>query len=253
MQITSKRINILGSPIDALTMKETVEIVDRAIMTKNSIRHVVVNAAKLVNMRKDKELHQSVITCDIINADGQSVVWASRFLREPLPERVAGIDLMEKLVALAHKKKYKVFLLGAKEEVVKKVCSIYSAKYSPEIIAGYQHGYFKSSEEQEIAEHIEKSEADMLFVAISSPKKEIFLKNYEDLIHVPFIMGVGGSFDVISGITRRAPLWVQNIGLEWFFRFLQEPTRMWKRYLITNSLFIYYVFSEKMKKIFGNQ
>jgi N-acetylglucosaminyldiphosphoundecaprenol N-acetyl-beta-D-mannosaminyltransferase len=253
MQKTINRISILGSPIDALTMEETIEMIDRAIINRKSIRHVVVNAAKLVNMQKDEELQKSVITCDIINADGQSVVWASRFLGKPLPGRVAGIDLMENLVELAHNKNYRIYLLGAKEDVVKQVCAVYSAKYSPEIIAGYQNGYFKIDEEQEIAAKISRSNADMLFVAMSSPKKEIFLKNYENLINIPFIMGVGGSLDVISGMTKRAPLWMQNIGMEWFFRFLQEPSRMWKRYLITNSLFIYYVLNEKLRIILGRQ
>ncbi len=244
------RINILNCPIDALTMEETINIIEQAIIIKQPIRHVVVNAAKLVNMQHDKELFESVTTCDVINADGQSVVWASRFLGKPLPSRVAGIDLMENLIKLANTKKYKVFLLGAKEDVIKKVVNIYSDKYSPKIIAGYNNGYFKNNEEQKIAELIAKSNADMLFVAMSSPKKEIFLKNFENIIKTPFIMGVGGSFDVVSGITKRAPRWMQEIGMEWFYRFLQEPGRMWKRYLITNSLFIYYVINEKLKGFF---
>jgi N-acetylglucosaminyldiphosphoundecaprenol N-acetyl-beta-D-mannosaminyltransferase len=250
MKQRPNRINILNSPVDALTMEETIDIIEQAIINKRPIRHVVVNAAKLVNMQQDKELFQSVTTCDLINADGQSVVWASRFLGKPLPSRVAGIDLMEKLVELASIKKYKVFLLGAREEIVRAVADVYSNKYSPEIIAGYHNGYFKSNEEQQIVELIAKSNADMLFVAISSPRKEIFLKNFENIIKTPFIMGVGGSFDVVSGITKRAPKWMQEIGLEWFFRFLQEPGRMWKRYLITNSLFIYYVIREKLMIIF---
>jgi len=247
MNTISNRITILNSPVDVLTMEATLDRINGSIVKKQRLRHVVVNAAKLVNMQKDKELYDSVVTCDLINADGQSVVWASRFLGKPLPTRVAGIDLMEQLVALAHNKGYKIFLLGAKEATVKKVVDIYASKYSPKLIAGYHNGYFSQAEEPKIAEKISKSKADMLFVAISSPKKEIFLKKYESLIDIPFVMGVGGSFDVISGITKRAPLWMQNVGLEWFYRFLQEPGRMWKRYLITNSLFIFYVFRERFR------
>ena len=240
------RINILNCPIDKLTMDETVKKIDESIVAKTHLHHVVVNAAKMVHMQKDKELYESVISSDIINADGQAVVWASKFLGQPLSERVAGIDLMQNLVKLAYEKNYKVFFFGAKEEVVSEVVSHYSKMYSPEIIAGYRNGYFQKEEEQSIAQEIANSGAEILFVAISSPTKEIFLNQYKDIIDTPFIMGVGGSFDVVSGKVERAPTWMQNAGLEWFYRFLQEPRRMWKRYLYTNSMFLWLVLKEKL-------
>ena len=242
------RINIFNCPIDTLTMEETVQKIDESIQNKTHLHHVVVNAAKLVHMQSDKELYASVVSSDIINPDGQAVVWASKFLGQPLPERVAGIDLMQNLVKLAHEKGYKVFFFGAKEDVVKGVVDRYSQQYSKDIIAGYRNGYFKKEEEESIAKQIAQSGADMLFVAISSPTKEIFLNTYKDIINTPFIMGVGGSFDVVAGKVTRAPLWMQNAGLEWFYRFLQEPRRMWKRYLVTNSLFIWYVLKEKFNR-----
>ena len=240
------RINILNCPIDNITMEETVNKINTSIQTKLHLHHVVVNAAKMVHMQKDKELYHSVVGSDIINADGQAVVWASKFLGQPLSERVAGIDLMQNLVRLAYEKNYKVFFFGAKEEVVSEVVSHYSKMYSPEIIAGYRNGYFQKEEEQNIAQEIASSDADILFVAISSPTKEIFLNQYKDIIDTPFIMGVGGSFDVVSGKVERAPTWMQNAGLEWFYRFLQEPRRMWKRYLYTNSMFLWLVLKEKL-------
>ncbi len=242
----NNRINIFNCPIDTYTMDETVDIIDKSIQNKLHLHHVVVNAAKLVHMQKDKELYDSVVSSDIINPDGQAVVWASKFLGQPLKERVAGIDLMENLVKLAHKKGYKVFFFGAKEEIVKGVVDRYTKEYSKKIIAGYRNGYFKKDEEKKIANQIASSGADILFVAISSPTKEIFLNTYKDIINTPFIMGVGGSFDVVAGKVTRAPLWMQKTGLEWFYRFLQEPRRMWKRYLVTNSLFIWYMLKEKV-------
>ena len=244
----NNRINILNCPIDKLTMERTLNKIDESIKNKAHLHHVVVNAAKLVHMQKDKELYDSVVNSDIINADGQAVVWASKILGQPLPERVAGIDLMQNLVKLAYEKNYKVFFFGAKEEVVKGVVDIYSNKYNPDIIAGYRNGYFSKEEEKEIAKQISESGADILFVAISSPTKEIFLNKYKDIINTPFIMGVGGSFDVVSGKVERAPVWMQNAGLEWFYRFLQEPQRMWKRYLYTNSMFLWLVLKEKFIK-----
>jgi N-acetylglucosaminyldiphosphoundecaprenol N-acetyl-beta-D-mannosaminyltransferase len=237
-------IYLFGAPIHKLTMNETIQMIDEAIQKKEQMHQVVVNAAKLVNMQKDEALRKSVVEGNIINADGQSVVWASRLLKKPLPERVAGIDLMEHLVKLAADKNYKIFFLGAKEEVVLKVIDKYKSKYSPDIIAGYRNGYFAKEEEVTVAKQIAESSADILFVAMTSPKKEIFLNNYKDLIQTPFIMGVGGSFDVVSGITKRAPVWMQKNGLEWFYRVMQEPKRMWKRYLVTNTLFIGYVLRE---------
>lgn len=248
-----KRINICGIPIDVLTMVETIKKIETSIQKKESIHHVVVNAAKMVNAQNDNQLRDSIVNCDIINADGQAVVWASKILKQPLPERVAGIDLMENLVLNAYENNFKIFLLGAKEDIVKKVSDIYKKKYNPEIIAGYRNGYFGADEEHEVAKQIANSGADILFVAITSPKKEIFLNKYKDIIKTPFIMGVGGSFDVVAGFTKRAPLWMQKIGMEWFYRFLQEPKRMWKRYLVNNTKFIAMIFTEKLKQIFNSK
>jgi N-acetylglucosaminyldiphosphoundecaprenol N-acetyl-beta-D-mannosaminyltransferase len=245
------RINICNVPVDALTMEQTVDLIDCAIREKKSIHHVVINAVKVVNAQKDGKLRESIVNCDIINADGQGIVWASRFLKRPWPERVAGIDLMEELVELAAKKNYRIFFLGATEEIVTRVVSIYSDKYGKDIIGGYRNGYFKKEDEPAIAREIADSNSNILFVAMGSPKKEIFLNTYKELIQTSLIMGVGGSFDVISGFVKRAPKWMQDWGLEWFFRTLQEPRRMWKRYLFGNSTFIYLVFRERIRQIFN--
>lgn len=241
------RVDLLGCPIDAISMKETIEIIDDAIKNKSQLQHVVINGAKFVNMRKDIALKNAILDCDIVNADGQSIVSAARLLNIYIPERVAGIDLMSELVNLSSIKGYKVFFLGAKEEIVSKVVDIYTKKYSKSVIAGYHNGYFSETEEIEVAKKIENSKADILFVAITSPKKEIFLNKYKNEINIPFVMGVGGSFDVVSGFTKRAPLWLQKIGMEWSYRVFQEPKRMWKRYLTTNSIFIYLILKQKIK------
>lgn len=243
--MTKKRINLFSIPIDALTMQETLEVVGNAIDTKKQLHHTVVNAGKIVLMQDDPELFKSVCEADLINADGQAVVWAAKLLGQKLPERVTGIDLMENLVAYAADKRYKVFFLGAAEDVLTSVVSIYSKKYSREIVAGYHHGYFKKEEERKIANLISNSKPQILFVAMSSPKKEIFLHNYKSLFrNVNFVMGVGGSFDVIAGRVKRAPIWMQFFGLEWLYRLIQEPRRMWKRYTVGNMRFIGLVIRE---------
>lgn len=245
----SKRSTFLNTFIDNLTMEETIDLVNQSIIKKRQIHHTVINAGKVVAMQKNAELRESVNNSDIINADGQAIVWGARMLGENIKERVAGIDLMCNLVELAHQKNYKIYLLGAKEEVVSKLVEIYSEKYSNKLIAGYRNGYFEPYEESEIIQDIANSGANMLFVAISSPKKENLLYKYRnELKDVSFIMGVGGSFDVIAGKVKRAPVWMRKYGLEWFYRFMQEPKRMWKRYLIGNTKFILLVVKEKLKK-----
>jgi|TARA_B110000967_G_scaffold114651_1_gene117303 N-acetylglucosaminyldiphosphoundecaprenol N-acetyl-beta-D-mannosaminyltransferase len=238
----------LNIPIDALTMIETLEKVDSAITLNKQIHHTVVNAGKVVLMQTDKELEKSVVEADIINADGKAIVWAANLLGLKLPERVSGIDLMEQLVMRSFEKGYKCFFFGATEEVVTKLVNIYKMQYSEDMIAGYRNGYFKKEDEDKIALQIAESGANILFVAITSPKKEIFLNTYKNkLTNVNFIMGVGGSFDVIAGKVKRAPLWMQNSGLEWFYRVVQEPKRMWKRYLVGNTKFICLIIKEYFK------
>jgi len=240
-------IDILGIKIDNIQQSDVFGIVNAAVSNNEQIHLEGVNASKIVDMQEDQALRDSVNNSNLITADGQSVIWASKILGQPLKGRLAGIDLMYKLVDMAHKKGYKIFLFGAKEEVVKKVIDIYSETYGSEIIAGYRNGYFKKEDEPQIAKQIADSGAHMLFVGITSPIKENFLhENKETLQNVNLIMGVGGSFDVISGKVKRAPIWMQKTGLEWFYRVLQEPKRMWKRYLVGNSKFIWLVLKEKM-------
>lgn len=242
------KVDFMGIPVDSHTMEETIDRIDLAIQRNEHINHVVINAGKVVSMMKDRELFNSVLACDIINADGQSIVWAARFLGKKIPGRVAGVDLMQELIKLAAKRGYKCFFLGAREEVVKKVVERYTREYGKNIIAGYRNGYFSAGEEPEIARQIADSGAHMLFVAITSPKKENFLYKYEKILSkVNFTMGVGGTFDIIAGYTKRAPKWIQNMGMEWFVRLAQEPGRMWKRYLVGNTAFVYLVLKEKMR------
>ena len=241
------KIDFLGVPLDTLTMEETLDRIDRGIQGKQRINHVVINAGKVVAMQKNKELFESVVTCDLINADGQSIVWAARFLGHKIPERVAGVDLMQNLVELAARKGYTCFFFGARQEVVEKVVEIYTEKFGKSIIAGYRNGYFTAEEEPGIAEQIGKSGAQLLFVAMPSPKKENFMYAYREVMSgVSFNMGVGGSFDVVAGVTRRAPKWMQRMGLEWFYRFIQEPGRMWKRYLVGNATFVWIIFRRRL-------
>lgn len=240
------RIELLGCPMDVGTMVDTVSSIDQALASERFTQHVVVNVAKLVNMRKDPELSASVRECDIINIDGMGVVLGARMLGHDVPERVAGVDLFHELLVMSSQKGYSVFLLGAKDEVVSETARRVQLQYPDLKLAGYHHGYFWDDEEA-IVERIRASGAQLLFVAITSPKKENFINRWRDRLGVNFVMGVGGTFDVVAGKVQRAPLWMQKAGLEWFYRVLQEPGRMWKRYLVTNSVFAWLLLREKLR------
>ncbi|MGH8778188.1 WecB/TagA/CpsF family glycosyltransferase [Paraburkholderia sp.] len=231
-----KRIELFGCPMDAVTMDETVAWISTRIAEKQFTQHVVVNVAKLVNMQTDSELAASVRACDIVNIDGMGVVWGARWLGHDVPERVTGVDLFGRLLADAAQKEFPVFLLGATEVVVRRAAAECLQRYPGLRMAGYHHGYFWN-DEQAIVRRIHESGARMLFVAIASPMKEVFINRWKSELGVDFVMGVGGTFDVVAGKVQRAPVWMQNYGMEWLFRVVQEPGRMWKRYLFTNSRF----------------
>jgi N-acetylglucosaminyldiphosphoundecaprenol N-acetyl-beta-D-mannosaminyltransferase len=219
-------------------MDETLDQCDQFIRSRVPHQIVVVNVAKLVKAQTDKYLRHIINEADLVGADGVPLVWLSKALGDPIPERVNGTDLMEKLVAHASEKGYSIYFLGATLEVVRKVVATYQAQYPTLKVAGYRDGYFGPEEEVKVAEEIRASGADIIFLAFGSPKKEKFVREHLFRMNVPVVHGVGGSFDVIAGVTKRAPVWMQNSGMEWFYRMMQEPGRMWKRYLFTNLEFV---------------
>jgi len=240
-----ERIELMGCAIDNLTMEETLQTVEGFIHSGRPHQHVVVNVDKLVKASRDPELRRIINDCALVNVDGMPVVWASRLLGRPLKERVAGCDLFDALMRRAGEKGWRVFLLGAKEEVVSKVAHTYQRRFPNLVLAGYRNGYWKGeAEEAQVVEQIRAARPDLLFVAISSPKKEQFLGRYQAEMKIPFAMGVGGTFDVAIGHVKRAPLWMQKSGLEWFYRFLQEPRRMFRRYFIEDMAFIWLFIKE---------
>ena len=232
-----RRHDILGCGVDDLTMEETLAVVEGFIASGRPHQHVVVNVDKVVKASRDERLRAIVNGCDLINADGMPIVWASRLLGTPLRERVTGIDLFHALMVRAAERGWRVYLLGAREEVVSRVRAIYQEMCPGLVVAGHRNGYWKPEEEAGVAEEVRAARADLLFVAISSPHKERFLGRWQAHMRVPFAMGVGGSFDVAAGIVSRAPEWMQRTGLEWFHRFLQEPRRMFRRYFVDDMAF----------------
>jgi N-acetylglucosaminyldiphosphoundecaprenol N-acetyl-beta-D-mannosaminyltransferase len=232
------RAQVLGCAIDRIDMSEAARRCDRFIRSRAGAQHMAINAAKIVAMRHDPELRALVDRCELVTADGQAVVWASRLLGDPLPARVAGIDLMFELLALAEERGYRVYLLGAQTETMRAAVARLRERYPRLIIAGYHDGYFSDEEEPFVAAEIRAARSDLLFVAMPTPRKEYFIGRWGPELGVAFSMGVGGAIDVVAGVTRRAPRFLQRMGLEWAFRLAQEPRRLMRRYLVTNSQFI---------------
>ncbi|GFI65767.1 N-acetylglucosaminyldiphosphoundecaprenol N-acetyl-beta-D-mannosaminyltransferase [Lachnospiraceae bacterium] len=242
------RIKILDTQIDVIDNPQTVELVEKYIQTKTPLHLMGVNADKLNEAKRNEQMRCIINSCGIINADGASVIWASRFLKKPLPERVAGIDLMNSLVVRCAEKGYRIYLLGSRQEVVEKTAVNLQTKNPHLKIAGIHNGYFQETDWPDISEKLKKANPDIVFVGITSPVKEYLIEYLQEKGHRAVFMGVGGSFDVISGKIPRAPLWMQRLCLEWLFRVMQEPRRLFRRYFAGNFIFVASILKERFKK-----
>ena len=231
------RVEVMGAPVDPWTMAQTVAATDALIKDGRFAHLIGVNADKLLQMRDDAEMDACVRRCEVVNADGASMVMAANKLGVPLPERVAGIDLMWELCALAEREGHRVYLLGAKAEVVEKTADVLAEKYPGMAIVGYRDGYFGNDEFDAVIAQVEETKPDIVFVGITSPKKERLIERFRELGAKGAFVGVGGSFDVVSGNIPRAPMWMQRANLEWLFRMVQEPKRLVKRYVVGNTRF----------------
>ena len=232
------RINLLNFEIDVISFADTVNVLFENIDKNIKSFVFFINALKVYELDKNVELKNAMSNFNFLLADGIPIVWVSKLFKKPLPERVNGTDLFEKLMSEAEKRDKSVYFLGATQENIERLMKVVNQKYPKLKIAGYRNGYFNVIEENDVIENINKSGADFLFLGFSSPKKELWTFKYKDQINTPIIQGVGGSFDVVAGIIERAPKWMQKNGLEWFYRVLKEPKRMFKRYFITNGFFI---------------
>jgi N-acetylglucosaminyldiphosphoundecaprenol N-acetyl-beta-D-mannosaminyltransferase len=196
------------------------------------------NAAVLVTMARDADLARACRAADLVVPDGVPVVWAARLAGTPLPGRVAGVDLMERLLEAAAARGLPAYFLGARPEVVRALVERCRRRFPGLPIAGWRDGYFAPGEEADVVNEVRRSGAAMLFVGMPTPFKEVWCERHRDALGVPVILGVGGSFDVLAGFIRRAPRAMQVLGLEWLWRLAMEPRRLWRRYLVTNTVFV---------------
>jgi N-acetylglucosaminyldiphosphoundecaprenol N-acetyl-beta-D-mannosaminyltransferase len=231
-----RRARILNSFFDIVTTQDTVEWIVHQIKTNQRSYICTVNVAILMMMRSLPCLAQFAAKAGLIVADGQPIIWASHWLKNPLPERVTGIDLIAAIAERAQTEGFSIYCLGANSATIEQAVANLRAKY-PKLTIHFADGYFTDAQAGDRVAAVRHSGAHILFVGMGVPKQEDFLAEHWDALGVNVAIGVGGSFNVIAGVQHRAPEWVQELGLEWFYRLMQEPQRLWKRYLTTGGQF----------------
>ena len=243
------RAELLGLPYDRIAMDDAVaRCMEWCTGPRTSHTVITANASIICLMRRDAELARACQAGDLVLADGMSVVWAGRWAGVRFPERVAGVDLLGRLLAAGGERKLSAYFLGAKPEVVRRLAELCAERYPGLTVAGFRDGYFKPADHEAIAEDIREKAPHLLFVGMPSPFKEVWCERYRARLEVPVIMGVGGSFDVHAGYIKRAPRLFQRLGMEWSWRLNMEPRKMWRRYLTTNSEFLWLALREAVAR-----
>ncbi len=240
-----KHIKILGLKVHHVTMEEATDRIEKMIGEKQPHLVVTANSEMIMMANDDPLLYEIINRADLVVPDGIGLIWASRILNTPLPQRVPGIELMQSLLAKSAENKWRIFLLGAEPGISQKAAAAIEKLYPQVNIVGTHHGYFKqNSMEEQVISLIKASKPDILFVALGVPKQEKWAAAYLAGLGVPVAMGVGGSFQIFAGTMRRAPLWMRRIGLEWCYRLLVQPWRI--RRMGALPRFVFSVFMEKL-------
>ena len=242
-----KTVTILGTPVARLTMEETLSTLEGYIEEKIPRQVVTANAEILYRAHTEPAAARLVAEADLVTADGIGVVYASRILGTPVPEKVAGVVLAEKLVALSGSKGWNIFLLGGAPGVAELAKKNLLKSYPDARITGTRDGFFTSTETGALVEEIRAASPHILLVALGFPKQEQFITDNKDILQIPVSIGVGGSLDIFSGTKKRAPRLVQKLGIEFLYRLLQEPSR-WRRYLSLPRFILAFFAHDVLKK-----
>lgn len=240
------KVRFLNADYDPLTLEQTVDRIFQLIENGKRGWLCTVNVAILMMMRSDRRLQSFVDRAALVVADGQPIVWCAPWFGKRLPQRVTGVDLVDEICARAEKEGKKIYLLGATAEIVAKLAQRLGGRH-PALRIDFADGYFSKDEAEARADRIRASASDILLVGMGVPRQEIFIEEQWGRLNVGMAIGVGGSFDVLAGLRARAPVWVQKLGMEWFYRLIQEPRRLFMRYLVTNIQFVWLVIVELLK------
>lgn len=244
-----EKVTLLDLTIDNVDLGEAIGRIEQLVAGRRGAFVVTPNVDYMVNLRRDQKFRQIVNEAQLVLADGMPLVWASRFLGTPLKERVTGADLFPKLLERAAKHHWKVFLLGGKPGVAQRIARRVRERFSGLPLVGCYSPPFGFENDVyalgEIAALVGAARPDLLCVGLSSPKQEQLIVYLRQKEKIPLIVGVGAAFDFAAGTLRRAPVWMQRVGLEWAFRLASEPRRLWRRYL-RDTMFFWYVLQQKL-------
>lgn len=221
----SDQLTILGIPIDRVDQAQALRIMQDYIDSGKPHYIVTANAEIIYQASQDAIMRQVVCGADLVTADGSGVVWASKYIGQPLSERVTGIDLVHAICQTSQTAGWRIYILGAAPGIAQQAADKLCQQYPACQIVGVQHGYFKAEEEPRIVEQIRQAKPDVLLVAMGAPRQELWITKHQDALQIPVAMGIGGSLDVISGNLKRAPQWMQKLSLEWLYRLLIQPSR----------------------------
>lgn len=244
------RINICDVEIDNVSMEEAVGKIESLVDRREPSYVVTPNLDHIVKLQKDEEFKQIYAGATLVLADGMPVLWGARFLKTPLKEKISGSDLFPRLCSVAADKGYRLFLLGGRPGAAHKASEVLSCRYPNIQIVGIHsppYGFEKDIKQvQNIIKLIKDSKPDILFVGLGAPKQERWIYKHHKELDVPVSLGIGVTFEFISGIVKRAPLWMQKAGFEWLWRLIKEPRRLWKRYLIDDMKFFLLVLKQRL-------
>ncbi len=241
------KIYIADIPVNNVSLNEAAEHVKKFLENRTPHFAVAINPEKILKAKRDSKLEEILKRSDLNFVDGIGVIWGARiFYKRRFKGRVAGIDLLTAILKIASRKNYRVYLLGSTEKTIEKAAEIIKRMYSGIRIVGFHNGYFK--DEKKIVNDIKESNADILFVGLGSPKQEKFIARNLNQVNVKFAMGVGGSFNVLSGEFKRAPETIQKLGLEWLYRFLLNPKRLPRILSLPKFIILLMHYPEKTKE-----
>lgn len=249
--MSDESVNILDVEVSRYDLRETMDLFTDAIEGKRKLRVSVTPVNCILWAYRDERLRQIYNSADLTTADGVPLLWASRFLGSPIRGRVTGLDLLPEFSKIAAEKGFRFFFLGAAEGVAVKLAN-HLKEINPGLkIAGtYSPPFadrFSDEENEKMITMINESKADILWVSLTAPKQDFWIAEHFDRLHVSVSIGVGAAFDVVAGNMKRSPKWMQNAGLEWFYRLLQEPGRLSKRYLVEAPLFLPLLLKQKWR------
>lgn len=247
----STRVNICGVQVDRYSFHEVVEQITNHALSRKSPQYVVTpNAQHIVTLQRDSLFREIYRNAFLAVPDGVPLLWAAKFFNTPLSGRVNGTDLFERLCQTSAETGLKIFLLGGRPSAAQKAAGTLKKKYhNLQIVGTYCPPYGFESDQSELEKinfAITATKPDILFVGLGAPKQEYWMYNNYQKLNVPISLGIGVSFELVSGMVKRAPVFMQKIGLEWLFRLMVEPQRLWHRYVVGNTIFVLLVLKQKI-------